>query len=444
MPSADVVVIGAGLSGLTAAIELAERGARVHLAAKGMAATHWAHGGVDVAAPPGAATSAAGAETLRTIGGHPYGLVHDDLDAAIGAHLARLADAGLPYRGDLATPIRQIPTAVGGLRPAAILPQAQAAVLDPWAPDEGLFLVGIDRFRDAWPEFAARNLARQTWTGGPARIASASVRLPELDRLRNLSALNLARLFDRADWRRAALGAVRAALPKTGSWRIALPAVLGLDDHASVLAEATERLGRPVFEVPTLPPSIPGLRIYEALHSRARTLGVNLQIGFAVERLVREGTQVSAVETDAAARPLRIRTGSVVLATGGIAGGGLRGTRSGDVVEAVAGLPVDAPARGAWLGGDPYGRDGAALETAGIRVDDQLRPVARGGEVLIENLRVVGSSLAGMRYLSERCGDGVALASAHRAARLLGASGSDGASITASVPGEIDQEVTRP
>lgn len=444
MPSADVVVIGAGLSGLTAAIELAERGARVHLAAKGMAATHWAHGGIDVAAPPGAATPAAGVGTLRGIDGHPYAFVADDLGAAIGAHLARLADAGLPHRGDLEAPIRQIPTAVGGLRAAAILPQAQAAALDPWAPDEGLFLLGIDRFRDAWPAFAARNLARQTWPGGPSRIASGTARLPGLDRLNNLGALNLARLLDRADWRRGALTAMRAALPATGSWRVGVPAVLGLDDHPSVLAEVTERLGRPVFEIPTLPPSIPGLRVYEALRARARTLGVNLQIGFAVERLVRDGRQVSAVETDAAGRPLRTRTGAVVLATGGIAGGGLRGARNGDVVEVVAGLPVDAPVRAEWLRGDPYGAEGAPLESAGIRVDDQLRPVAPGGEVLIENLRVVGSTLAGMRYLSERCGDGVALASAHRAARLLGGRANDDAAATASVPGEIGQEVTRP
>ena len=32
---------------------------------------------------------------------------------------------------------------------------------------------------------------------------------------------------------------------------------------------------------------------------------------------------------------------------------------------------------------------------------------------------VIGSALAGMRYLDERCGDGVALATAHRAARAL-------------------------
>ncbi len=418
MPTADVVVIGAGLSGLVTAIELAERGATVHLVAKGLAATHWAHGALDVAAPPGARTPGAGAEMLRAVDGHPYGVLHEELEPAVTAHLARLAAAGLPYRGDLKASLRGFPTPVGGLRPAAIVPAAQAAALDPWEADEGLFLLGVERFRDAWPGLAARNLERQQWPDGPARIQAGEARLPGLAELHNLNALTLARRFDDEAWQIAALDALRAAIPVRGQWRIGLPAILGMDRHADVLAAAADRLGHPVFEIPTLPPSVPGLRLFEALRSRAVALGVVVQIGFAVAGLVRAGRHVTAVETHGAARPVRTRAGEVVLATGGIAGGGLRGQRDGRVVDVVAGLPVAAPERADWLAGDLYGAGGVALETAGIRVGGDLRPVDPGGEVLLDNLRVVGSALAGMRYLSERCGDGVALASAHRAARL--------------------------
>ena len=41
MARADVVVVGAGLAGLTAAIALADRGATVEAVARGHAATHW-------------------------------------------------------------------------------------------------------------------------------------------------------------------------------------------------------------------------------------------------------------------------------------------------------------------------------------------------------------------------------------------------------------------
>ena len=53
MPTVDVVVIGAGLAGMTAALALAEAGASVEVVARGHTATHWTSGGLDVAAPPG-------------------------------------------------------------------------------------------------------------------------------------------------------------------------------------------------------------------------------------------------------------------------------------------------------------------------------------------------------------------------------------------------------
>ena len=50
----------------------------------------------------------------------------------------------------------------------------------------------------------------------------------------------------------------------------------------------------------------------------------------------------------------------------------------------------------------------------------RLRPVRPGShEALLENVRIVGSLLAGQRYLRERCGDGVALTSGWRAAASL-------------------------
>jgi glycerol-3-phosphate dehydrogenase subunit B len=409
MPRADIVVIGAGLAGLTCAAELAERGASVFVAAKGMAATHWTHGGIDVAAPPDALTPRDGIHRLQARPGHPYAIVAADVEPALKGHLDRLAAEGLPYAGSLDAPLVLIPTAVGSLRPAAILPAAQAALLNPWGSDN-MVLVGFERYRDAWAPYAARNLSNAPWTGGPARIAAVEVRLPDTLERHNLNAQTLARLFDDPEWRGAALDAIAGTLP-AGSNRIGLPAVLGIERHAQAHADAERRLGHRAFEMVSLPPSVPGMRLFEALRRRILGAGGRIQIGFDVVEVERAGHRITAVHTEAASRTLRLAADGFVLATGGIAGAGIRALPDGSLRECVFGLPVTAPARESWFSDDP--RTPHPLELAGVEVDGELRPDG------LENVRVIGSALAGMHYLDERCGDGVALASARRAAISL-------------------------
>ena len=415
MTSADVVVIGAGLAGLSCAAELAERGARVFVAGKGMATTHWTHGGLDVAAPPGASTSRVGVRVLAGAAGHPYAVAHGDVAPAVEAHGARLHAAGVELTGTMDAPLVEIPTAIGARRPAAFLPAAQASLVAPWARD-GLLLVGIRRYRDAWAPYAARNLRATAWPDGPAEIRAVEVELPGLERLRNLNARSLATAFDDPAWRATALELIARAVP-SGSWRVVLPAVLGITDHAEALAAARAALGPGVAEIPSLPPSVPGLRLYAALVAAITAAGGRVHVGFDVVDVERSGARIVAIHTESAARTLRIAADAFVLATGGFAGEGFRADRFGTVHERVFGLSVDAPPRDAWFSDDPLTPH--PIEAVGIRTDDELRPLVPSGKPALANVRVIGSALAGMHYLAERCGDGVALATAHRAARAL-------------------------
>ena len=54
----------------------------------------------------------------------------------------------------------------------------------------------------------------------------------------------------------------------------------GCDHHAEVIARVQQALsGAPIFEIPTLPPSVPGIRLYRALRERLRGHGVRIEIG---------------------------------------------------------------------------------------------------------------------------------------------------------------------
>ena len=427
MPRADVVVVGAGLAGMTAAIALADAGARVEVVARGHSATHWTAGGIDVAAPAASETSAKGVKRLARQDTHPYAILGEGLPAALTALRSALAAEGLVYAGELQDPLRAIPTAIGGTRRAAILPTAQANALEPWQPGERLLVCGPAGFKDFWPYAIAASLRRPVVWGPeadpdarPSRIDGLVVELPGLAGRHNLSGLDLARFFDDPRWRADALERIARAIDRSGGargvGRIALPAVLGLSDHAAAFNDASRILPLAPFEMPLVSPSVPGLRLYAALRAALRRRGGRIAIGEPVEGIAVEKRRVTSVTIAAAVRGRVIPTDALVLATGGIAGGGLIGRSDGRLVEPLLDLPVEAPPAEKWLAADPFDPAGHPLEAAGIRTDSSLRPVDARRRVVLDNVAVVGSLLAGQRYLIERCGDGVAIASGHLAA----------------------------
>jgi glycerol-3-phosphate dehydrogenase subunit B len=290
-----------------------------------------------------------------------------------------------------------------------------------------LVICGPAGFRDFWPEGIAASLRRvEAWGGGtgPSRIDATTFELPGAAGRRNLSGLDVARFFDDPAWRDEALDAIARAVDVAaraggrGPGRVALPAVLGLDDHAAVFAAAAERLPLVPFEVPLVPPSVPGIRLHRALRSALRKRDGRLQVGEAARGSIGPGGIVAELVLPAATRELRIRAGLVILATGGIAGGGIVATDDGSLVETVLGLPVEGPRPDEWLSTDPFDPAGHGLELAGVRTDTALRPVRPGmaRPPIAENVRIAGSLLAGQRYLREHCGDGVAISSGRVAA----------------------------
>lgn len=427
MPHADVVVIGAGLSGLVAATRLAEAGAVVTLVAKGHASTHWGSGGLDVAAPLGARTPAEGVSRLAELD-HPYSFLAPDVAPSVAWLLERLEAGGLPYAGALDAPIRRVPTAIGGTRRVAIVPAAQAPALRPWDRDELLIVAGPAGFKDFWPAAIADSLGREAvWQGAdrPSHVAGVAVELAGIAGRNNLNALHLARRFDDPAQRAEDIGRFAAAIKEAAGGRpgrVAVPAVFGLEHHGEAWSELRARLPLEPFEVPLVPPSIPGMRLWRVLRERIRAAGGRVQIGEAVHRIHVEGGRVTAVEMEAATRSHLIRTEAVILATGGLAGGGLVATGAGRIVEPLLHLHVDAPEHDAWLVADALDPAGHPIEAAGICTDGHLRPQGHDNQpTALSNVLVVGALLAGQRSLRERCGDGVAVASGWRAANELAA-----------------------
>lgn len=413
----DLLVVGAGITGLTAAITAAEAGLNVRVIAKGMGALHWSAGTIDVLGyRPGsdAAVERPLAQLAELNAGHPYALVGEDATRTALAWFQELvASAGLPYEGAQDEANLWLPSPAGAKRPAYLAPAAQAAgSLD---RPEPMLIVGLRGMRDFYPALVAENLAKQGITARADFVPMSTI----TDR-RDANTVHLAQAFEQEERRRRFAETV-ARLVRPGE-RIGLPAILGLDDHAAVLADLESITGAPVFEIPTLPPSVPGIRLYRALRSRLMAKGVRVEIGMEAIAFSAEAgapwSRIRWVETETSARPLRHHAEAFFLATGGILGGGFSSDASGRFWEVVFNLPLRAPQdRNQWFRSKFLDPRGHPIFAAGAAVNSGFQPVNEQDELIYDNLWAAGSLLANADCLAERSLEGLSLATGRAAAQ---------------------------
>jgi glycerol-3-phosphate dehydrogenase subunit B len=414
--SYDTVVIGAGLAGLTAALRLAEAGQRVIVLAKGVGATHLAPATIDVLgyvdgpvdSPARVLPAYAAANP-----GHPYArLPVELLRACVDWFKARLGDHG--YRGGLEENFL-VPTAVGVAKPTALLPETMAAA-DLRTGGRFIF-VGLRGFKDFFPAYLADNLARASLPSA-ASITTRVVELtPPLADTRDVSAPGFARRFEQAEFRESVL--VELGRRLVPGEKIGFPAVLGLGRAREVWHELETRLGHPVFEVPTLPPSVQGLRLFATMTTALRRHGARLVVGTTVAGAERSGNRVGGVVAQTAGRPLTYRARSFVLATGGFAAGGLELDSTGTIRETVFDLPLAGAPRPQR---PPFGTgyfDEHAISRTGVAVDEKMRPVNGADVPVYENVHAVGATLGGAVPWREASGNGLSLASGYAAASAI-------------------------
>jgi glycerol-3-phosphate dehydrogenase subunit B len=404
----DAVVIGAGTAGLVAGARLAEGGARVCVLAKGVGSTHLAPGTIDVLGyAPERVTSPAAAVDELAAGrpDHPYArLGFDAVAEAVRWFSERVAAGPLPeyrYVGDLERNML-LPTAVGVLRPSALVPETMAA--GDGASHERVCIVGTRSLRDFHPALCAANLRR---AGIDARSIEIEIEVERADQ----NTLELARRFDDPAWRAAFAG--RLALKLQAHESVGLPAMLGIRDPHGAWSDVQHRLGRPVFEIPGLPPSVPGMRLYEILRSTLRNAGGRLVLGAEVVSCERDGSRVVSVATRSAGHDACYAAPWFVLASGGFGSGGIELDSRWAAHERALGLPL----RGLPEPGEPrfvgdYLAD-QPMARVGVAVDGELR--AEGAD----NVVVAGAALPGAVPWREGSGEGIALASGSHAAQLV-------------------------
>ena len=250
----DVVVIGAGLAGLAAAIKAADAGLSVTLVTKGVGGIQLGTGTVDILGyrPEPVDKPLEVLEAyVASRPTHPYSHVTPDFVGASVAWLRDLVGADALI-GDETRNVR-ILTGVGALRPTCLIPPSMEAGI----PQAGAryAIVGLARFKDFYPGLVAENLTRQNGPdGAPIKARALSVDYVVREGEVDSTGTNHARSLDREENRARLAGQIRPLL-EDGEV-VGLPAVLGLDDP-NAWRDLADKLGHPVFEIPIQPRRCP-------------------------------------------------------------------------------------------------------------------------------------------------------------------------------------------
>lgn len=395
----DLIVIGMGLSGLMAARTAAETGRKVLIIGKGMGCLTLFSNTIDLLGKiPGTMELRDGlSQWIKDHPDHPYAKVGlNGVEEGI-ASFSSLFRSPYSFRaiGDRNS---FIPTGAGHRRPTYLIPGTMIA----GASCNKALIIGFKGFRD----FSAGYVA------GPLKWRGTTLSVPSLFN-REISATALSRWMERESFRETIAGEIKMHLEAETC--VGLPAILGIHDPIKVKMDLEEKIGAEVFEIPGLPPSLPGMRIFNRFKEWLIARGIDFLYGYPVSEISLKEKEVKGVYVDHPPAPAYHSADRFILATGRFIGGGLTADRK-SISEPLFHLPVAQPgSQEEWFGKSFF--DEHPIHRAGILTDSSLRPVGQTGKPLLDNAWIAGTILAHHRCIDEISREGIEVATGYGAAR---------------------------
>ena len=410
----DVLVIGGGLAGLTSAITAAREGAHVRLLSYKQSTLRQASGLVDVLGytPEGEGPLTDPFEAIPELPDeHPYRIVGVD---TVREAMSLFDEVATDYRGGHTDTNALLPTHGGTVKPTSRYPAGAAAGIA--SDDRDVLLVGFESMTD----FDAPHVAAHLRAAGvPFDVQGVTVEFPG-DLKADAKVTRYAKLLEHngtvtvrgsEQGARDALAA-RVNREQEDEPRVGFPAVLGDEDAGGVRAALGEKLGAEIFEVPSGPPSLPGLRLEDALFDALDAAGGNFETGNPVVEYDGDD-RIEQVYVEKNGAKIPVSATEYVLATGGLVGKGVESDRE-SVREPVFDCHIPHPEdRYDWFDLDVFGDHPFA--GFGVDPDPELRPLSADGEPEFENLRAAGSVLGGFDFAAEKSGSGVSIATGYHA-----------------------------
>lgn len=414
-----ILVIGAGLAGLSSALMLREQGHTVTVVSRGIGGLLLSNGTIDVlgwehgplSTEPVIDLPNALESFIANNPAHPYAAIGTTNVFSGVKWLTSRIDlfSAAQGRADFLSKNVLMPTAVGAVRPSAAVPDSmQATVLN---DGKKLLVVGLSRLKDFPVQLIVDNLNRSPYVDVTARCVTIDLPLrggKEHDASGTTHARSLDEGLSSAE-RQALIEAIKHEIQPGET--VLVPAVLGLDPHT--FAEIETELGTPVGEIPLPPPSVPGRRINDILTVACRQARIDIQLNAVATGFIAAGDSISAVKVQRAGRVSEVKADYIIHAGGGYESGNLARDSYGVIRESVFDLPIYTP--------EVTDKDfhAEAIYRSGVRVNGSMNPLNTDGEVLYSNLFCLGDCLGGALAWEEKSGEGITLGSAWAAATAI-------------------------
>ncbi|WP_375748624.1 glycerol-3-phosphate dehydrogenase subunit GlpB [Vibrio sp. HN007] len=424
MMNYDVIIIGGGVAGYSAALKCLENGLKTAVISSGQSALHFSSGSVDLLTHS-PVTNKPIRKPLNEIQkleselpAHPYAkLGAQKVEKALNWFQYKMEQQGLPlYKQDSGDNHYRIST-MGTLKPTWLSQPYVKQIDFDFKALEGIkrvIMISMDGFRDFQPQIAQDNLGRYAEFNG-IEIKTANISLTAFGQLNrnphDFRSIDISRILrDEVQFKEFANQLTSAANPDD---LVMMPSIMGNGDGLKLMGKLKEYTNLQFHEVPTMPPSLLGIRIEDILMRSFIKGGGSLHKGDEVLKGDFE-------EKDGELKLARIHTKKMgdltlsadhyVFATGSFFSKGLVAQQQ-DIIEPVFDLDMcDIGKRSEWHQHDFFSQSPHAFLGFGVETNERFLPSIEGKTV--KNLFCAGSILAHYNPVAHGCGSGVAISTA--------------------------------
>ncbi len=347
---------------------------------------------------------------------HPFSKIPEpNITQAFEELIAGLKNHGLDYTG-LPRENSRIITAFGTAKPTYRLPVTMEHNATALKEKPATLLLDFNGLREFRAKFVQQVLA-SAWP----QIRVAAIDFPQMSQRSELFTPLMAQAMETEQVQDKFAAAVKPLLKD--ELFLGLPAILGIHRSQDILNRLQKLLEVKIFEIPTSPVSVPGIRLKETFKRALTGTCVTLLPN---QRIISAASNLREFCLDTNSQPgigtTRIQAKNCLLATGRFLSNGLISGPKG-IQESVFNLRVDQPeTREHWHGENYFDPKGHAVNLAGLPTDENLRPTDKNNSPAHENLYAAGSILAGQDWMRNRSGTGLSIATAFYAIKQMGLS----------------------